>query len=285
MAPSRAQLCLLMPDGSHLSVFNDDTTLEIAGGLLQLPAIHIEPDWFTADSKDTATLVLLDNEPGLGFDPAAAGTSSSSSVQQLEWEYPPQEQLGRFYLRLAPAAERLLLMAAGPQFEGVRVELPPQQVAGRGKGQRSETSFILKEVSSSSLSPATCLQGMLMIFGTTAASLSGLVALYKSLWVVGQRMQHITRSTPALPFCWPCSKCAAQQQQAAADKQQQQQPTRVLGRPGCALQCAQIQPAGNCAQLLKVHSGMLTRGTSGAMGRCGCSWGSPSRCTLWQLTS
>jgi hypothetical protein len=151
------QLCLLMPDGSHLSIF-DDTTLEIAGGLLQLPAIQMQPDWFTADSKGTATLVLLDEEQGLGLNPAAAG-SSSSSTQHLEWEHPPQEELGRFYLRLALAAERLLLMAAGPQFEGVRVELPPQQVAGRGKGQRSATQFALREVRSSVLSTVDCLDG------------------------------------------------------------------------------------------------------------------------------
>jgi hypothetical protein len=149
------QLCLLMPDGRHLSVCND-TTLEIAGGLLQLPAIHMQPDWFTADTRGTATLVLLDDEPGLGLSPAAAGSSSnSSSSQQLEWEHPPQEELGRFSLRLAPAAERLLLMAAGPQFEGVRVELPPQHIAGRGKGQRSETLFILQEVRNS-VSKALC---------------------------------------------------------------------------------------------------------------------------------
>jgi hypothetical protein len=123
------QLCVLGPDDSLTPVYGDASTgrLEIQKGLLLPPPISINPDWFTADNKGTATLVLLDAEPDplAGANPAgaaAAGPSNAASQAQ-QWELAPQQQLGRFYLRLAPAAERLLVMAAGQLFQGAVVEL------------------------------------------------------------------------------------------------------------------------------------------------------------------
>lgn len=141
------QLCVLGPDGSLTSVYGDTTSrrLHIHNGLL-LPPISINPDWFTATSKGMATLVLLDAEPDPGVNPAAAGLSNAAS-QAWQWEAPPQQELGRLYLRLAPAAERLLVMAAGQLFQGAVVELPQQQQSGaRGKSQGAATLFCLQEV-------------------------------------------------------------------------------------------------------------------------------------------
>lgn len=128
------QLCLQGSDGSLTPVYSDHTRLDIAGGRLSLPPLRIEPEWLSQQSGGTATLVLLDDEPFDASDPAAAGPSNA---QQWQWGIEPQKELGRFYVRLAPAAERLLLMAAGPVFSGMQVELQPAQqtAAGRSRGQ------------------------------------------------------------------------------------------------------------------------------------------------------
>lgn len=124
------QLQLLGPDGSLSPVYSDDTELTIAGGLLQLPAIDIKPEWFTAATKGMATLVLVDSEP----DPVAAGPSNA---EQWQWQLAPQKQLGRIYLRLAAAAEQLVVMAAGPLFKQATVwPNGNNQQGGRQGGQR-----------------------------------------------------------------------------------------------------------------------------------------------------
>lgn len=139
------QLCLRGQDGILTPVYSPavSTTLDVAAGQLALPPIRVQPDWFTAETKGMATLVLLDAEPGPTGDPAAAG---SSSAQEWQWEQPPQKELGSFCLRLAPAAEQLLVMAVGAPFEGITVELPPQPSGGRSKVPDGQTRFTLKKV-------------------------------------------------------------------------------------------------------------------------------------------
>jgi hypothetical protein len=142
------QLCLL---GSEHSVYSSSssTTLNIAGGMLSLPAITLRPEWFTAASKGRATLVLLDDEPGPVADPAAAGSSSGQQSGWQGWgqEHQPQKELGRIHLRLAPAAEKLRVMAAGALFEQAVVTLERKQGgAGRGKRKQQEGDLHLRLV-------------------------------------------------------------------------------------------------------------------------------------------
>jgi len=137
------------PGNSCTPVYDDSTQLEVAGGLLSLPPIAINPDWFTADNKGTAMLVLLDDEPFPGCDPAAAGPSNAPQLP-----LPRKEELGRFALRLAPAAEQLLVMAAGPLFNDTFVLLKgpasgPQGNRQRGKAQQDgqqDLRYQLKQV-------------------------------------------------------------------------------------------------------------------------------------------
>lgn len=138
------QLCVLATDGTHTPLYTD-APLKITAGELKLPPLNIEPEWLTQESRGTATLVLLDNEPFTTSDPAAAGPSST---QQWQWASQPQKELGRFYLRLAPAAEKLLVMAAGPLFKGMCVELrqTQQPVDKASKGQKVHGAWRLLEV-------------------------------------------------------------------------------------------------------------------------------------------
>jgi hypothetical protein len=129
------QLCLL---GSEDSVYSSSTTLDIAGGQLSLPAITPQPAWFTAAaSKGSATLVLLEDEPGPVAGPAAAGSSSQQQWQGWGQDHQPQKELGRIHLRLAPAAEELRVMAAGPLFEKIVLTLEGKQ-GGVGRGKRRQ---------------------------------------------------------------------------------------------------------------------------------------------------
>jgi hypothetical protein len=139
------QLCLLKAADTHTPLYSANTTLLIAGGQLQLPPVQVDPTWLTEESRGTATLVLLDDEPFATSDPAAAGPSSA---QQWQWASQPQKELGRIHLRLAPAAEKLLVMAAGPLFKGMCVELrQTQQIAGRAsKGQQVPGTLRLLQV-------------------------------------------------------------------------------------------------------------------------------------------
>lgn len=143
------QLVVQGPGISRTPVFDDETQLEVAGGLLSLPPIAINPDWFTADNKGTVMLLLLDDEPFPGCDPAAAGPSNAPQLPM-----PRKEELGRFTLRLAPAAEQLLVMAAGPLFNEAEVLLKgppggPQGSRQKGKAQQDgqqDRSYVLKQV-------------------------------------------------------------------------------------------------------------------------------------------
>ena len=137
------QLQVLGADGSTSSVFDDNTQLQIAGGQLHLQAISIKPDWFTAGSRGMATLVLMDEEPG----PGAAGAAGTSGSQQWQWQHAPQKELGRFFLRLAPAAEQLLPLAAGPLFEGATISMQLTR-AGQGSqtGVQQDVQVKLKKV-------------------------------------------------------------------------------------------------------------------------------------------
>jgi hypothetical protein len=117
--------------------------------MLSLPAITLRPEWFTAASKGRATLVLLDDEPGPVADPAAAGSSSGQQSGWQGWgqEHQPQKELGRIHLRLAPAAEKLRVMAAGALFEQAVVTLERKQGgAGRGKRKQQEGDLHLRLV-------------------------------------------------------------------------------------------------------------------------------------------
>jgi hypothetical protein len=139
------QLCVLASDSTYTPLYSDVPPLKIVDGQLSLPSLKIDPDWLTEESRGTATLVLLDNEPFTANDPAAAGPSSA---QQWQWTSQPQKELGRVYLRLAPAAEKLLVMAAGPLFKGMCVELrQTQPPTGRArKGQQGPGVWQLIEV-------------------------------------------------------------------------------------------------------------------------------------------
>lgn len=149
------QMCLLGPNDSLHPVFDDDSALDIAGGVLQVPPITLQPDWFSAATKGTATLILLDDEPFAAFggggggsgDPAAPGPSTDQQEQQWQWDMQPQLELGRLHLRLAPAAEQLCAVAAGSLFKGVDVVLPG---AGGGKGRAKQDGrrLQLRQVSS-----------------------------------------------------------------------------------------------------------------------------------------
>lgn len=136
----RVQLCRLDADGRTLR--DTSTPLDpIVAGRLRLPTLRIDPDWLTEESRGTATLVLIDDEPFAASDPAAAG---SSSEQQWQWSSQPQKELGRFHLRLVPAAERLLVMAAGPLFKGMCMDVrQAQQTTGKAsKGKQGTLRLV-----------------------------------------------------------------------------------------------------------------------------------------------
>lgn len=257
------QLCVLGPDGSLTSVYGDTTSrrLHIHNGLL-LPPISINPDWFTADSKGMATLVLLDAEPDPGANPAAAGPSNAAS-QVWQWEALPQQELGRFYLRLAPAAERLLVMAAGQLFQGAVVELPPQQQSGaRGKSQRAATLFCLQEVRQARIlqSSQTWRHVCVQYCWHTMIRTRHLLTCKTAPDIFGLR--HFCRCSCMCCCCCCCfyagrSKCAAPLQPAAAGRQPPPPLPRVRGQRGVVC----LPRTGLGLMLLTPPSATLTRVT------------------------
>jgi hypothetical protein len=144
------QLCLLNADSaSSDGRYTQLHSANIAGGQLWLPSLKIEPGWFTAQNRGTATVVLLDDEPFAASDPAALlalVAPGPSSAQQWQWASQPQKELGRIHLRLAPAAEELLVMAAGPLFQGVCVDLPQVQQTSAKASKGQPGTFRLLEV-------------------------------------------------------------------------------------------------------------------------------------------
>lgn len=123
------QLCLLEADGTYTCLEQQATQqLAIVHGQAELPPITIQPDWFTSNNKGIATIAVVSR-------PQAEAAAGSSSAQP--WQRPPQQELGRLYLRLAPAAERLLVMPAGKLFEGavLSIDSAPSSKRGAGRGQ------------------------------------------------------------------------------------------------------------------------------------------------------
>lgn len=112
------QLVVEHADGTRSAVYDcESEQLRIRGGNLQLPPIPICKEWFSSTNHGTAKLLLLDEETLLEQQQAAEG------AQQLPPPPPKAQELGRLYLRLAPAAEELHVMAAGTLFQGARVRL------------------------------------------------------------------------------------------------------------------------------------------------------------------
>jgi hypothetical protein len=95
-------------------VFPTAVPLEIRGGQLRLPTISIDPSWFGDNTLGTVTFVVKDMpQQGQQQQEHREGTCAAAAAGGYE--------LGRFHIRLLPAAAKLRVMAAGDLFHGATV--------------------------------------------------------------------------------------------------------------------------------------------------------------------
>lgn len=119
-------------------VHPQNPVLDIAGGVLTLPNIPINRNYFNPLNPSTVPLLLLDWEGLLRQE-------SQQQQQDVEQQQQEQEQqrlqsakeLGRFFVRLAAAAERLQVVPAGRLFQNVTV------TAKFGNETAAETRLLL----------------------------------------------------------------------------------------------------------------------------------------------
>eukprot|EP00775_Hariotina_reticulata_P008028 gene8028-8224_t len=111
-----AQLQVLRLAATAEPVFPASVALEVGGGQLRLPTITLDSSWFKENAQGTATFAVMDvTQSGQQHREHSEGTSASAALAGY--------QLGRFHIRLLPAAANLSVMAAGDLFQGATVSV------------------------------------------------------------------------------------------------------------------------------------------------------------------